>query len=204
MEKERKIKTLSLVALVVAVLGLTVAFAALNAKLTIEGTASVSKASWDVHFANLTGPTVSGKASAGEITAENGKGIQAKATTILLPDMTLALPGDTITYTVDVVNAGTIDAKVTVIPTCSKTVTATATDAAVNAADKKKVEDNFICELTYSDDTNTAIALDDVLASNNSTRKMKLTIGYKEAATEIPSYDVNVSDIKVEMEYGQK
>ena len=38
MEKERKIKVLSIVALIVAVLGLTVAFAALSQTLTINGT----------------------------------------------------------------------------------------------------------------------------------------------------------------------
>ena len=39
MERNRKIKTLSLVALIVAVLGLGVAFAALSSKLTINGSA---------------------------------------------------------------------------------------------------------------------------------------------------------------------
>ena len=37
MERNRKIKILSLVALIVAVLGLGVAFAALSSKLTING-----------------------------------------------------------------------------------------------------------------------------------------------------------------------
>ena len=40
MEKERKIKILSIIALIIAVLGLTVAFAALSETLTINGTAS--------------------------------------------------------------------------------------------------------------------------------------------------------------------
>lgn len=200
MEKERRIKGLSLVALVVAVLGLTVAFAALSTQLTIEGSANVAKASWNVHFANLTGPTVSGKASAGEMTSDLG--IQANTTTIKLPSMTLTMPDDTITYTVDVVNSGTIDAKVEAIPTCTKTVSATATDTDKNAADKKMVEDNFICKLTYSDDTE-VIANDD-LASNGGTKKMKLTIGYSDKATEVPSNDVNISDITVTMTYVQK
>ena len=61
MEKERRIKVLSLVALIVAVLGLTVAFAALSQTLTINGTASINSASWDVHFENLTGPDLTGE-----------------------------------------------------------------------------------------------------------------------------------------------
>ena len=52
MEKERKIKVLSVAALLVAVLGLTVAFAALSQTLTINGSATVNTASWDIHFKN--------------------------------------------------------------------------------------------------------------------------------------------------------
>ena len=57
MEKERKIKVLSIVALIVAVLGLTVAFAALSQTLTINGTSKVEKnedkdgnKKWEVRF----------------------------------------------------------------------------------------------------------------------------------------------------------
>lgn len=203
MEKERKIKTLSLVALVVAVLGLTVAFAALNAKLTIEGTASVSKASWDVHFANLSEPT---KTGATIVATEDGKGIQADTTKIVLPTLTFTKPGDTVTYTFDVVNGGTIDAKVDVEPLCTRTVTATATDAALNAADKKMVEDNFTCELTYADGTKIQKDIDELLNknTNKNTKQMKLTVGYPTTATEIPSNDVNISGITVTMTYAQK
>lgn len=50
MEKGRRIKVLSLCALIVAVLGLTIAFAALSQTLTIKGSADVSATSWNVHF----------------------------------------------------------------------------------------------------------------------------------------------------------
>ena len=202
MEKERRIKGLSLVALVVAVLGLTVAFAALSTQLTIEGSASVSKASWDVHFANLSDPT---KAGATIVATEDGKGIQTDTTKIVLPTLTFTKPGDTVTYTFDVVNGGTIDAKVDVEPTCTRTVTATATDADKNAADKKMVEDNFTCELTYADGTK--IGKDNELLNkdtNTNTKQMKLTVGYPTTATEVPSNDVNISDITVTMTYVQK
>lgn len=63
MEKERKIKVLSVAALLVAVLGLTVAFAALSQTLTINGSATVNTASWDIHFKNLSTPTLTGNAA---------------------------------------------------------------------------------------------------------------------------------------------
>ena len=103
MEKERKIKTLSLVALIVAVLGLTVAFAALSQTLTINGTASVNSAEWDIHFENLSEPTITGDAREEGKALINGKRIEGY-------DIYLSKPGDKVEYTFDIVNAGTIDA----------------------------------------------------------------------------------------------
>lgn len=48
MEKERKIKSLILI---VAVLGLGIAFAALSSSLTINGSAKAQGGSWNIHFA---------------------------------------------------------------------------------------------------------------------------------------------------------
>ncbi len=103
MEKQRKIKSMAVVALIVAVLGLTVAFAALSTTLTINGTASVDAAEWDVHFANLTGPDTTGTgASSSEPILD--------ATTIDNVNMSVTKPGDSVTYYFDIVNNGTIDA----------------------------------------------------------------------------------------------
>lgn len=108
MEKERRIKTLSLVALIVAVLGLTVAFAALSQTLTINGTATVDAASWDVHFENLKQEYVTGTA---EVISEpnissDGKGIENL-------QVSLKKPGDYVRYSYNAVNDGTIDAELT-------------------------------------------------------------------------------------------
>jgi len=103
-EKERKIKLLSLVALIVAVLGLTVAFAALSQTLTINGSASVDAAEWDVHFENLSEPTITGAARVINNPVLNGTSIDSL-------EVSLTKPGDSVTYTFDVVNNGTIDAE---------------------------------------------------------------------------------------------
>lgn len=203
MEKERKIRTLSLVALVVAVLGLTVAFAALTQTLTIEGTAEVKGAKWSVKFANLS---TSNKVGGATVEKETGTETEKTAkivgdTTIELPKITLTKPGDTVSYTFDVVNDGTIDAKITGIPTYEKTITATASDASVNAADKKLVEDNLIFTLTY--ENGTEVALNDELLNGGNSKKMKITIGYGDT-TSIPTNDVEISNLKVTLTYGQK
>ena len=103
MEKQRKIKIISVAALIVAVLGLTVAFAALSQTLTINGAANVNTATWDVHFANLTGPDTTG-------TGVSNSDPILDATTIDNINMSVTKPGDSVTYYFDIVNAGTIDA----------------------------------------------------------------------------------------------
>lgn len=105
MEKERKIKTLSLVALIVAVLGLTVAFAALSQTLTINGTASVDAAQWDVHIEDLERIRVVGSA---EVLSEPVIGNDGKSIKNL--QVSLKKPNDSVKYSWKHVNSGTIDA----------------------------------------------------------------------------------------------
>lgn len=103
MEKERKIKIMTVISLIVAVLGLTVAFASLSQTLTINGTANVDTASWDIHFENLTGPDITGSASTSGTPSIND-------TTISGLNMSITKPGDSVTYYFDIVNDGTINA----------------------------------------------------------------------------------------------
>jgi anti-sigma28 factor (negative regulator of flagellin synthesis) len=63
MEKQRRIKILSLSAVIVAVLGLTVAFAALSTTLNIKGSAYLDAAKWGIKFQNLSEPSIVGEAS---------------------------------------------------------------------------------------------------------------------------------------------
>lgn len=106
MEKTRQIKIISLCALLVAVLGLTVAFAALSQTLTINGSAAVNTASWDIHFENLTLSEKTG-------TAEVSGTPQLTGTAISGIDVSLNKPGDKIVYEFDLVNNGSIEAKLT-------------------------------------------------------------------------------------------
>lgn len=73
MERERKEKNIIIIALVVAIVSLSVAFAAtLSSQLDITGNATIGNAKWDVHFESAetadssdvtptVGPTIDGK-----------------------------------------------------------------------------------------------------------------------------------------------
>lgn len=106
MEKERKIRMISLIALLVAIIGLTVAFAAMSRTLTIKGTTTVDAATWDIKYINLSGPTIRGTAK--EISAPS---ISADGSKIEGINVSVSKPGDQIIYYYDILNNGTIDAE---------------------------------------------------------------------------------------------
>ena len=108
MEKERTTKALVVVVLLIVIAGLTVAFAALSTTLNINGTAYLDAAKWGIRFENLSSPTRVGKAT----TTGTAKIEETKAAEITDMNVSLSIPGDKIVYTVDLVNKGTINAKI--------------------------------------------------------------------------------------------
>lgn len=106
MEKERRIKALGIVALVIAVLGLTIAFAALSQTLTINGSAYLDAAKWGIKFQNLTEPEKVGDANT------TGTAVIEEDVSINNINVSLSTPGDSVTYGVELVNEGTINAKI--------------------------------------------------------------------------------------------
>ena len=108
MEKQRREKALVIVVLLVVIAGLTVAFATLSSSLNINGTAYLDAAKWGIRFENLSSPTRVGKAT----TTGTAKIEETKSAEITDINVSLSTPGDKIVYTVDLVNKGTINAKI--------------------------------------------------------------------------------------------
>ena len=108
MEKQRREKALVIVVLLVVIAGLTVAFAALSTTLNINGTAYLDAAKWGIRFENLSSPTKIGSAT----TTGTAKIEETKSASITGMNVSLSIPGDKIVYTVDLVNKGTINAKI--------------------------------------------------------------------------------------------
>ena len=108
MEKERRTKALVVVVLLIVVAGLTIAFAALSTTLNINGTAYLDAAKWGIRFENLSSPTKIGSAT----TTGTAKIEETKSAEITDINVSLSIPGDKIVYTVNLVNKGTINAKI--------------------------------------------------------------------------------------------
>ena len=108
MEKERSVKLLIISILFMLIAGLTVAFAALSTTLNINGTAYLDAAKWGIRFENLSSPTKIGSAT----TTGTAKIEETKSAEITGMNVGLSIPGDKVVYTVDLVNKGTINAKI--------------------------------------------------------------------------------------------
>ena len=100
--KDRKVLTLGLCLVAVCVFTLTIAYAALNAVLTIQGSAQVVSSTWDIHLDNV-------KVTNGSATTTVPSIITSSTVEF---STTLNMPGDFYEFTIDVVNAGSIDAMI--------------------------------------------------------------------------------------------
>ena len=193
-----KTKNVLIVVLIIGLISMTIVYATLTQNLRINATAKVVNNSegWNVHFENLSGPTTTGYAQ-----VEEGNELQLGGTTTLKNlVVTLKAPGDSVSYTFDVKNDGAINAKIedVFIPTTSS---AGISFNGASAADEAIVKENVVYSLVYND-TNIAPKKDDTLASG-ATQKLKLTISYKDTATQMPSTTVIVTGLDAHIDYKQ-
>ena len=156
MEKERRTKALVIVVLLIVFMGLTVAFAALSTTLNINGTAYLDAAKWGIRFENLSSPTKIGSAT----TTGTAKIEETKSAEITGINVSLSTPGDKVTYTVDLVNKGTINAK---IDNIEKTVLTS--------------EQQRYLTFKVTDKNGKEISQDDILSAGE-TRKLTITIEF--------------------------
>ena len=216
MEKERSVKGLSLAALIIAVLGLTVAFAALSQTLTINGSASVDAATWDIHFETPYGSdgVTQGAATENKLPKFNG-------TSITDIDVSITKPDDLVYWVFKIVNDGTVNAKISSIE-ISKLCTIDSpvescdwnNDGMVTQEDVDKVNNNISFALFYSkfnDSDPIEIKVNDTLNVGEHV-EVELIIMYGkldvinqtlESSTELPQRNLEFNDLSVTINYVQ-
>lgn len=163
----RKKRLIIICALIIFVLITAVAYSALATRLEVSGTTTVNTVgTWSIYFSNLSTPTITGDV---EITRAN------LSTTMFDLKATLTKPGDSVSFTFDVVNGGILDAKLTTI----------------NFIGKELLEENHLSyQLVYVDQNGNETLLkeneDKLFNKNKSGNKktLKLTV----------SYDINATD----------
>ena len=181
MEKGRRVKIISVFVMIVAVLGLTVVFAAMSKSLKINGTASMDTASWDVHFANLSSVSLTNKA-----VETNAPNISSDGLSIDNINISLKEPKDKATYTVDIVNDGSINAEISRIKMPELT---------------KEQEKYLSVTATYEDGTDVSVSN---IINAGITKAVTISILFKEdiEASDLPKEAQEVN-IQLELEYVQ-
>ena len=184
-------KSLFLIVLLVSVFGLGIAYALLSTTLTISGTTSVSAATWDIHFNNLSA------SKTGDATYTLPKFTSATALTDY--EIVLTKPGDSVTFTFDIVNAGTISSSISSLvkgtPSCSGVA-----GSSTGTTDGPIVCNNLSYTFTYNDGT--VVGVGDTL-NKGETKSVKLTLSYNGSATQVPVNDVAISNLDITMIYSQ-
>ena len=94
----------------ILLLVISIGYAALSTNLTINGTANISATSWNIYFDNVQVTT--GSVTGDKVTTAPTVEANSTSTVALTYTVTLDEPGDFYEFTVDVVNGGTIDAKI--------------------------------------------------------------------------------------------
>ena len=175
MRQEKGLQTVVIAVLAVAILVMSVGFAAYSQTLNINGTATFTAAKWDVHFDTGTfAPTATSNVTpATEPTV---------ATTSVTYNVTLPKPGSEYSFNINVKNFGTIDA-----------VLKSITLSGLTDAQKKYID----YSVKYGSDTytQTTTGLSTALAANAS-ETVTVTVKYVAPAseTDLPQTDdVNVS-----------
>lgn len=157
MKKNKRNRGL-LVLLLLLILGISIGYAAISSKLTINTTANIGNATWDVHFENIV-KNENNVTAVVEPTISNQTEINYS--------VNLEKPGDFYEFTVDVVNNGSLNAVIDTDGVENTTLTTT-----------QDVYANYI--VTYDDGTE--IAPGDKLAAGES-KKIKVRIEYDNTIT---------------------
>ena len=106
--KNNKSKTVALVILIVTVIGLSIAFAVLSSNLTISENAYLDPVKWKIYFDDLKSNSPEGKAVIEKYPVINTN----DKTKIEDMEVTLNIPGDKASFTVNLKNDGDIDAQI--------------------------------------------------------------------------------------------
>ncbi len=167
MEKKKDFRNGLMVALVVAIVVMSVGYAALSQRLTVNATATVGDAKWKVRITDIAFDSAKSSVTTDATTQSLNpeEQVEGEGSTGAKFNVTLAKPGDKAVYNITVSNLGTIDAELDQI-----------TDlVALNAENPTDI----IYTVT-EDNTNSSIL------APNGTHKYTVTVEWKSDSVAIP------------------
>ena len=202
MEKSKNYVVFGVLALVVSLVAVSLAYAGFTATLNINGTANVKSAKWHVYFSNVSNAT---NGTTSRFTAQP----EISGETLITWGAELATPGESVYFDFTTTNDGNFDAKLHTItigtPTCSTSgfnASGAAATFDCGTAMELKVRD-----LTNSRDITATSTGDYVLQANNANpTTYRVTLTYKDLddGTITPGSDVTVTGLNIQYQYSQE
>ena len=178
MRKNKKNLLFSLFLLFILSIG--IGYAYLTSNLTLSGTTKLAGNTWDIHFANIVVNETS-------VTTSTPATIDTNDNTSIDYEVTLNKPGDFYEFTVDIVNAGSITGKISLI---------------TNTGIPTELEDIIDYSIVYTN-KNTPVQLNDII-NHNSSKNIKVRVYFKEDISndDLPSDDIDL-DLNLSITYTQ-
>lgn len=209
-EKNTRTKNILLVVLLIAVLTLSISYAALSQYLYINSSAVIGSKStnWNVAFTDVS---CEAHGYAQITTPFNTPSKVAAATTLSGLVATLKAPGDSVVCDITIENQGTIDATLSTFTLNAGSVSYTGSGTN-KTADETLTRGKLIYNIVYATGDKSAgkepgeSGADDTLPRKGQTgseRHVKLTVGYPEGETSLPDNDVTVSGLSTTFLYIQ-
>lgn len=183
MRNETKRNGIIIGALLITIALMTVGYAALATQLTINGTASMEDASWNIEFSSITKNTILSTAGATEVSAPTASGTAASF------NVSLAKPGEKMVYDIIVKNSGSIDAIFKQMNGVDE----------INATSPQ--------DITYTVqrlDTDDSIITGEGDLLNGETHKFRVTIEWSSASSSLPVTTAAMKTGTIYFDYQQK
>ena len=177
----------TILALVVLLLFITIAYATLSTNLTINGTSKINNSTWNVHF-NTPVPT-EGSVAIDTTTYASAKAATKDSATQVSYNVLLTNPGDYYEFTVPVQNEGTIDAMIDTITSTIQIGTGT-----VQNITSSTLPSWLSYSVTYFDDAELAI---NQLVASGTTETYKVRVEFKRDIDEIQLEDAAGKELKL-------
>ena len=182
MQNKRFMQNVTIITLGVIICAISVVYALYGTDVNINGSVTLKEANWDIHFAGVT-QTNKTNIDSTHITPPN----LTSDNTVLTFGAQLAEVGDIYEFTVDVVNGGTFDAKISdVVLTSSYSDDNEEEISNQGTITGLKYASSYLqYTVTYNDGNQ--IKKDDILSAGSS-RKIKVRVEYKQPTdkTDLP------------------
>ena len=210
MEKKRGTIFGVVIALVIAVISLGVAFAAFSTTLTINGTATIQATKWDIFFANASNGTKPSSAAALPAANITTNGTATSTTTSLSASAfqwtaTLKSPGDYVIYTFYAINDGDYNAKVRA--TLAPTLTCTYAAAVGGSTNANSFCTSHVSYGIYKNaECTQAVSANDPLTHKSYAQywvKVELLNNFQEDGSDLPTENITVQSSQVSVVYDQ-